>query len=70
MKNDENKILFKEITSYEEAYLYNSAPEERKIISEKNENIKGKDSKFKKFIESAVGEVIEGAIEILFSILD
>lgn len=70
MKNDENKILFKEITSYEEAYFYNSAPEDRKIMSEKNENIKRKDSKFKKFIESAAGEVIEGAIEILFSILD
>ncbi|EOR20853.1 MULTISPECIES: hypothetical protein [Clostridium] len=70
MKNDENKILFKEITSYEEAYFYNSAPEDRKIMSEKNENIKRKDNKFKKFIESAAGEVLEGAVEILFSILD
>ncbi|WP_291651809.1 hypothetical protein [Clostridium sp.] len=71
MKSTENKILFKEIKSYEEAYFYNSSPEDRNNKSLNGaDNYKKKDSKMKRFFESAAGEMFEGVIEILFSILD
>lgn len=71
MDSCENKILFKEIKFYEEAYFYNSSPEERnnKFLNITN-NEKKKDSKIKRFFESGAGVVVEGAIEILFSVLD
>ena len=71
MNSDENRILFKEIKSYEEAYFYNLSPEERnnKHLNNIN-NVKKKDSKIKRFFESSAGDMIEGVIEILFSILD
>lgn len=71
MIGSENKILFKEIKSYEEAYFYNSSPEERNKATIKNSiEDKKRSSKVKRFFESPVGEIIESAIGIFFDILN
>lgn len=70
MKDNENKIVFKEIRTYEEAYYYNSDPISRKNYDNSKEKIVKKESKIKYDVLEFIGLVFEGALEILFSILD
>lgn len=69
MKNYESKITFKEIKNYEEAYYYNSDPINRKSYDNKNEKEKKK-FKISNGLLELIGSIIEGILEILFSILD
>lgn len=70
MKNSENKIIFKEIRTYEEAYYYNSDPTTRKKHDSNNENVVKKESKINNSFMEFIGVIFESALEILFSILD
>lgn len=70
MSSEENKIFFNEIKSYEDAYYYNSDPNDR--VKYKKSEIKLEKKKFnfgKGFLEF-IGEIIEVALEVLFSIID
>lgn len=70
MSSDENKIIFNEIKSYEEAYYYNSDPSDR-VKSNKRENkIEKKKSNISKKLMEIIGVIIESGLEILFSFLD
>lgn len=70
MKENENKIVFKEIRTYEEAYYYNFDPISRKNYDNSKEKIVKKESKIKYGVLEFIGFAFEGALEILFSILD
>lgn len=70
MKDNENKIVFKEISTYEEAYYYNSDPISRKKYDNREEKIVKKESKIIHGFLEFIGVIFEGALEILFSILD
>lgn len=70
MKNYENKINFKEIKSYEEAYYYNSDPSSRKKYDNNKDKRVKKKSKISNVFIEIIGSIIEGILEILFSILD
>ncbi|MDV4152487.1 hypothetical protein R0131_16795 [Clostridium sp. AL.422] len=70
MNSDENRIVFNEIKTYEEAYFYNSDPIER-IKYEKSEvKIEKKKSKFSEKLLEGIGEIAEGILELVFSFLD
>lgn len=73
LDNYENTILYREVKSYEDAYVYNSDIETiNKYIEEPNK-LKIESSKKRKTTErliSVVGEIIEGAFEMLFSLID
>ncbi|MDU5106280.1 hypothetical protein [Clostridium sp.] len=70
MSSDENKIIFNEIKSYEDAYYHTTDPSDR-IKSNKIQN-KVEKKKYKIFekILGTIGIIIEGGLEILFSFLD
>ena len=73
MNNYENTILYREVKSYEDAYVYNSDAETINKYIEESKKLKVERSKKKKSTErliSVVGEIIEGAFEILFSLID
>lgn len=70
MESEGNKILFNEIKTYEEAYYYNSDPNYRMEYKGKEHKTKKKKSKFKDIVLEGIGEIVEGAIEIVFSIFD
>lgn len=70
MKDNENKIVFKEIRTYEEAYYYNSDPISRKNYDNSKEKIVKRESEIKYGVLEFICFAFEGALEILFSILD
>ena len=78
MDNDENMIVFKEIKTYEEAYYYNSdpnereayRPNEREVYNSNKIKLKKNKSKGSKFFRGLIGQIVEGVLEVLFSILD
>ncbi|MBD7915442.1 hypothetical protein H9660_09815 [Clostridium sp. Sa3CUN1] len=69
MERNENKIIFREIKNYEEAYYYNSNPESRSKYNNEPKNNR-KNSKFKKSFLELLGFIFEGTLEIIFSILE
>lgn len=70
MSSDENKIIFNEIKSYEDAYYHNSDPNDR--LKYKNNEIKleKKRSDLLGKLLGLIGEIAEGILEIIFSFLD
>ena len=70
MSIDENKIIFREIKSYEEAYYYNSDPRDRIEINKKESKIEKKKSNASEKVGGVIGEIVEAGLEILFSFLD
>ena len=70
MSSDENKIPFIEIKTYEEAYFYNSDPSERLVSNKKEVKVIKKKSDFSGKLLGVLGEIAEGALEIIFSFLD
>ncbi len=70
MSRDENKIIFNEIKSYEEAYYYNSDPSDRIKPNKKEDKIEKKKSNISERILGGLGVILEGGLEILFSFLD
>lgn len=73
LDNYENTILYREVKSYEDAYVYNSDAETINKYIEELKKIKVESSKKKKTTErliSVVGEIIEGAFEMLSSLVD
>lgn len=70
MDGEENKIIFKEIKTYEDAYYYNSDPNYRMEYKGKEYKTEKKKSKFKDIALEGIGEIVEGAIELVFSIFD
>ena len=69
MEKSENKIEFREIRSYEEAYYYNLHPESREKYNDEPKN-NNKNSKFSKSVLEFFGVIFEGILEIIFSILE
>jgi hypothetical protein len=70
LKDNENKIIYKEVRTYEEAYYYNSDPISRKNYDNSKEKIVKKEFKIRHGVLEFIGVAFEGALEILFSILD
>ena len=70
MINDENRIVFKEIKTYEDAYYYNTDPNERREYDKKEVEIENKKGDFKGKLLGFIGEVAEGALELVFSSID
>lgn len=70
MSSDENKIIFNEIKSYEEAYYYNSDPSDRAKSNKRENKIEKKKSNISKKLMEIIGVIIESGLEILFSFLD
>lgn len=70
MNSDENKIIFNEIKTYEDAYYYNSDPNDRIKLDNKEVKLKKKKNNFSNGFKEVIGEIIEGALELIFSIID
>ena len=70
MENEENKIIFKEIKTYEDAYYYNSDPNYRIEYNNKEHKPEKKKFKFRDIALDGIGEIVGGAIELVFSLLD
>lgn len=70
MINDENKIIFKEIKTYEDAYYYNTDPSERVVYDKKEVKVEKKKDDFIGKLLGFIGEIAEGALELIFSIID
>jgi hypothetical protein len=73
LDNYENTILYREVKSYEDAYVYNSDTETINKYIEESKKLKVESSKKRKVTErliSVVGEIIEGGFEVLFSLID
>ena len=70
MNSNENKIIFNEIKTYEDAYYYNSDPDDRIKYDNKKVEVKKKKSNFSNGFKEVIGEIIEGALELIFSIID
>ncbi|MBE6053593.1 MAG: hypothetical protein E7212_06700 [Clostridium sartagoforme] len=70
MKGDKSTIDFNEIRSYEDAYYYNSDPNDRIKYNNTEEKPEKKKSKLGNFVMEVLGDILEGALEIFFSFLD
>ena len=70
MIKEENRIIFKEIKTYEDAYYYNTDPNERMLYDKKEVKIKKKKDDFIGKLLAFIGEIAEGALELIFSIID
>lgn len=70
LEGNGNKIVFKEIKTYEEAYYYNSNPEKREEFYINKPEDKKRNSKLSKSFIEVLGIAFEGILEIIFSILE
>ncbi|MCF0149163.1 MAG: hypothetical protein HUJ77_12300 [Clostridium sp.] len=70
MSSDENRIIFNEIKSYEDAYYYNSDPSNRIKSNKIEKKIEKKKSNISEKVLEVIGVILEDGLEILFSFLD
>ena len=70
MESENNKIIFNEIKTYEQAYYYNSDPSDRIEYSKEENKTEKKKYKFKNSTLKGVGKALGEVIEFMFSMLD